>query len=43
MTTTIYFRDPEEASFAAMRYNGDVTPVPGPFPWAVTFRPDEVM
>jgi hypothetical protein len=43
MTATIYFRDQLEADFFAMRVNGDVTPVQGDFPWAVTFRPEEVM
>lgn len=33
--TTIYFRDPEEAGFFAMRMNGDVTPVKGLY--GVTF------
>lgn len=43
MTATIYFRDPTEAGYFAMRVNGDVTPVRGDFPWVVTFRPEEVM
>jgi len=33
--TTVYFRDPEEAGFFAMRMSGDVTPVKQL--WAVTF------
>lgn len=43
MTATIYFANPERASSFAMLVEGDVTEVRGPFPWAVTFRPEEAM
>lgn len=43
MTATIYFADELEAHFFAMRVGGDVTPVRGNFPYAVTFKPLEVM
>lgn len=43
MTATVFFADDLAANFFATRVGGDVTPVPGPFPWAVTFNPLEAL
>ena len=47
-TTMQFYRDEETASRAALKivmlgHEADVVPVPGDWPWAVTFDPLKVM